>query len=180
MKNKSGAALARDRAHSYRLFDFVDARERLVMVGHHVIGSEISIQLDCVETVRTRISANGMNDEIQVVRELFDFGMVTSSATIFYRQWMKLEDVQKDVVVSLSRCFKVYPEDDIFILDQIRNECNFVGFLDLISAVSVDEDVHDCSSSKAIALDQLWADCYHTELLVARTPLECDGLPSLW
>jgi hypothetical protein len=30
------------------------------------------------------------------------------------------------------------------------------------------------------ALDQLWPDCYHTGLLVARTPLECDGLPSLW
>jgi len=67
-----------------------------------------------------------MNDEIQVVRELFDFGMVTSSSTIFYSQGMKLEDIQKDMVVSHSRCLKVYPEDDIFILEQVGNECNFV------------------------------------------------------
>jgi hypothetical protein len=39
---------------------------------------------------------------------------------------MKLEDIQKDLVVGLSRCLKVYPEDDIFILEQVGNECNFV------------------------------------------------------
>jgi hypothetical protein len=57
-----------------------------MMVGNDVVPSEESVKLDGIEAIGGGVGRDTMNDEINIVGKLFDFGVVAVFSTVFDRE----------------------------------------------------------------------------------------------
>ena len=95
MQDENSSTLARNWTNAYCLFDLIDTVKTIVVVSNYVVFAEVTIQLNCVETVKTRIGSDGVNYEKEIVGKLFDFRVVTIGAAVLNSQGVELEYVQK-------------------------------------------------------------------------------------
>jgi hypothetical protein len=86
-----------------QLFHTGNAAEIIVMICDYVILAEKAVQFDRVESFGARIGRHAMDDEVDITFKLFDLRIVPVLAAVFDSQWMKMKDVEKDLLVSRGR-----------------------------------------------------------------------------
>jgi hypothetical protein len=70
---------------------------------------------------------------------------VSILATVFYRQRVKVEDVEQHMLVGCGRFFHVDPDDIGFIRQQIRELLDGETFFDAIGIVPIKKNFHHLS-----------------------------------
>jgi hypothetical protein len=138
----SWPALAGNRAGAYQLLDVADAAKHVVMIREDEVAAQESVKLNGVEMHGIGIRRDAVQNEVDVIGKFFDLRMMAISAAVFDGKRVKVENVQKNLIVRFGRFLHVHPDSEALVFEQLRQLLDCEILFDLISSGAIDKNIH--------------------------------------